>query len=115
MSSPIPSIEGPSGPPTSAPQAQTSASDGATFRSEFEASVRSLAGIPDAPPPAVLEEMALAGRTNEELRASGRQVRFTQDEQGGRVKIELRGSEGKMSRELSISETFDIAAGKPLR
>ena len=116
MSSPILPIQGPQGPHMSAPPAPARACNGMSFRSELEASRREAAGQAhvDAPPPEVLEEIAAAGRTNEELRASGRRVCFTQDEHGGRIGIELRGSEGKMLRELSITEALDLAAGKPL-
>ena len=116
MSSPIPPIHGPSGSHISGSPAPARGCDGTSFRSELEAGRLEALGRAhsDAPPPEVLEEIAAAARTNEQLRASGRHVRFTEDEHSGRIGIELQGSEGKMLRELSIAEALDLAAGKRL-
>jgi hypothetical protein len=125
MSSPIPPIHGPLGPEVATPSAPAHACKATTFRSELEASRSALAGQADArspraellgagtPPPELLEEIAAASRTNEQLRASGRQVRFIQDG-NGQITIELQGAEGEMLRSLSIAEALDMAAGKPL-
>jgi hypothetical protein len=116
MNSPILPVQGPLGYPNIASPAPSGATNGVAFQSELAARKRMFASeaSSDTPPAEVLEEIAAAGRTSEELRASGRLVCFAQDEQSGRVTIELRGHEGNMLRELSIAETLDIATGKPL-
>lgn len=116
MNSPILPVQGPSGYKNhmSASHAGSSA-DGGAFRSELaSAHAYATEPLPDTPPPEVLEEIAAARRTNEELCAHGRRVRFTQDEQSGCPKVELLDEQGKMLRKLSIAEALDMAAGKPL-
>ncbi|HTA13495.1 MAG TPA: hypothetical protein VK781_01395 [Solirubrobacteraceae bacterium] len=116
MNSPILPVPGPLGYPNTASPAPTGVIDGVALPSDPAVSERTLSSgaCSSTPPAGVLEEIAAAGRTSEELRASGRIVRFARDEQSGRVTVELRGREGNMLRALSIAETLDIAAGKPL-
>jgi hypothetical protein len=115
MSSPILPIQDPLGSPASRLRAPAAPVDRAAFRAELQASRRALdSDVSGSPPAEVLEEIAVAGRTNEELRTSGRRVCFTHDENDGHVAIELRGSKGEKLRELSIAEALDLAAGKPL-
>jgi hypothetical protein len=116
MSSPILPVQGPLGYPNNAAPAPTSAAFGVAFPPELAESERVLPSTAnlDGPPSEVMEEISAAGRTSDELRASGRLVRFAQEEQGGRITVELRSCEGTMLRELSIAETLDIATGKPL-
>jgi hypothetical protein len=113
MSSPILPTESPQGSPPPTPSAPGGGSGGVAFESELRAHEQVLAGADEAPPPEVLEEIAAAGRTNEELRAAGRQVRFIQDESQN-ITIELRGPQGELLRTLSVAEALDLAAGKPL-
>jgi hypothetical protein len=114
MSSPILPIQSPPGSPPLSPSAPRGVPDGASFEFELRAREQMLAGeLSDTPPAEVLEEIAAAGRTNEELRAEGRQVRFIQDE-NGQITIELRGPQGELLRKLSVAEALDLAAGKPL-
>ncbi len=115
MSSQISPTEGPLGSLPLPSTAPSGASDGLTFESELRAHERALSGVAlsDTPPAEVLEEIAAASRTNEELRATGRQVRFIHDETG-QITIELRGPQGELLRTLSVAEALDLADGKPL-
>jgi hypothetical protein len=90
------------------------ADDGAISPDRMDARVFAGEPLPSSPPAEVLEEIAAARRTNEELCAHGRRVRFTQDEQSGCPRVELLDDQGKMLRTLSIAEALDMAAGKPL-
>ena len=116
MGSPILPTEGPLGSPMQASPTSTVAGGGASFPSALQASRNALAGEanPGTLPPELLEEIAAAARTNEQLSASGRHVHFVQDEQSGRVTVELWGHEGNMLRTLSIAETLNLAVGKSL-
>jgi hypothetical protein len=119
MSSPILPIWGPSGPPghsASAPTADGGASDGGAFLAALAASERmpTIEASRGGPPPEVLDQIAAAAGRNEQLRASGRELRFCADEQSGRVTIELRDRQAGTARTISAAEALDIAAGKAL-
>lgn len=116
MSSPILPVQGPLGYKNPMSPSHLGSAEGVAFRSELAASAHAYATepLPDTPPSEVLEEIRAARRTNEELCARGRRVRFTQDEQSGCPKVELLDEQGNMLRKLSIAEALDMAAGKPL-
>jgi len=116
MSSPIMPTKGPLGPSTAAPSAGSDAGDIGAFVSELAASDSALAleASRGGPPPEVLDQMAAAGRIDEQLRASGFGLRFSSVAPGERARIEVRDREGNAVRTLSASEAVDIAAGKPL-
>lgn len=68
-----------------------------------------------SPPPALLEEIAQAALTYDQLHAGGHELTFTQGAAGERVAVELLDSAGNVLETLSIADAFDLAAGKPLR
>jgi hypothetical protein len=67
--------------------------------------------IPSEPPPEVLEQMAQAQRTYEQLAAQGRSLHFGHDD-AGRTTVEMRDSNGALVRKLSLSEALDLATGR---
>jgi len=116
MSSPILPIKGPSGPSSATPSAGPAAAEVGAFASELAASESTfaLAVSRGGPPPEVLEQIAAAGTIDEQLRASGHQLRFTSAEPGGRTRIEIHDRAGNAVRTLSAAEAVELAAGKPL-
>lgn len=68
-----------------------------------------------SPPAAVMEEIAQAAVTYDELFASGHALTFTPGGAGERVAVEVRDSGGNVLETLSIADALDVAAGKPLR
>ena len=66
------------------------------------------------PPPELLEQIAVAGRIEEELREGGRQLRFSPAANGERMRIELIDRDGNAMRSLSTAEALELAAGRPL-
>jgi hypothetical protein len=74
----------------------------------------SLDTLPSSPPQEVLDQMASAARTHEELSAQGRELRFSRDERSGRTKIEVRDRGGNVLRTLSPAQALEVAAGAPL-
>ncbi|MGO9762988.1 MAG: hypothetical protein ACLP1Q_17185 [Solirubrobacteraceae bacterium] len=66
------------------------------------------------PPPELLDQIAAAGRIEEQLRESGHQLRFTAAD-GGRTTIELHDRDGNDVRILSTAEALELAAGKPFQ
>jgi hypothetical protein len=68
-----------------------------------------------SPPPALLEEIALAAAAYDELYASGHELAFTPGAAGQRVAVEVLDTGGNVLETLSIADAFDVAAGKPLR
>jgi len=65
------------------------------------------------PPPYVLEQITTAGTIHDELREGGHSVRFL-TAADGRTSIEIHDRDGNALRGLSIAETLDVAAGRPL-
>jgi hypothetical protein len=92
------------------------AGDPAAFHSELSAADRLLASQDGSgtPPPEVLDQVAAAGRISREMRESGHELRFS-DDQGGRVTVELFDREGKTVKSMLISEALELAVGKPLQ
>lgn len=93
-----------------------SAGDPTAFQSDLSASDRLLASEDDSgtPPPEVLAQVAAAGRISREMRESGHELRFSEN-QGGRVTVELSDRKGKTVKSMSISEALEIATGKPVQ
>jgi hypothetical protein len=110
MSSPILPVEGPAGPPENplpvaweidSLEARLSAGDAALDASH------------GSPPPAVLEQIAMACVREEELREQGSELHFVVVP-GQRTTIELHDGETGAVRVLSVSEALDIATGEPV-
>ncbi len=120
MSSPVPFINGlpsaaanaiASAPPPSAGGARRT---GASFPLAPPQQAVSLKTFPASPPSEVLNQMAGATRTHENLQAQGRELHFAHDEASGRIEIEVRDAGGNVLRTISPSEALRVAAGKPL-
>ncbi len=117
MSSPIIPIEGPLDPhivTSTVPVAVDAARIG-TFASELAAGETQLAVIASrgGPPPEVLDQIAAAATIEEQLRESGRQLRFSATD-AGRTRIELQDRDGNTLRVVSTAEALELAVGKPL-
>jgi hypothetical protein len=113
MSSPIMPIRDPSGLRGPSASASTPA-DGGAFSTALAAAERlpAIEASRGGPPPELLDQIAAADARHEQLRASGSELRFSADEQSGRVTIELRNSEADTTRTISTAEAFEIAAGR---
>ncbi|HEY4809466.1 MAG TPA: hypothetical protein VIH71_00265 [Solirubrobacteraceae bacterium] len=116
MSSPILPITDISGCPTDTPQVPTAAEDIGVVVSTLSAGEYPLTLIASrgGPPPELLEQIAVAGAIEEQLRESGRQLRFSLQANGERTRIELVDCDGNVMRRLSTAEALELAAGKPL-
>jgi hypothetical protein len=116
MSSPILPINGPLGLLRVAPSAGAGAEDIGAFVSELTAgeATLALAASRGGPPAEVLDQIAAAGRIEEQLREGGHQLRFSAAAQGERIRIEIHDHEGNPVRTLSTAEALELAAGKPL-
>jgi len=66
------------------------------------------------PPPELLDQMARADEINMRLRRSGREICFALSGDGRSLQIELRDSEGRVLRFLSLAEATDLAEGRRL-
>ena len=100
-------IEGP-GPVQPAPEPPTAGargSDGADFARDLAA-----AGAPSSPPPEVGAEVRAAARAAARLHELGRELRFEQDDDG-RIRVELRDRDGNVLRAVPTAEIFDFAQG----
>jgi hypothetical protein len=115
MSSPTQPIDGPLGQATLTPSTPAGADDIGAFLSELAASADSLAvdASRGGPPPEVLDQIAAAGRIEEQLRESGQQLRFSASTPTEHVRVELHDSQGKVVRALSLAEALELAAGRP--
>ncbi|MGH2877609.1 MAG: hypothetical protein ACRDNJ_04085 [Solirubrobacteraceae bacterium] len=70
--------------------------------------------IPDAPPPDVLDEIAVAAHAHEQLTSAGREVRLDLDPVSGRLRAELIGPGGRMLAKLTATDVIDMACGERL-
>lgn len=70
--------------------------------------------LPADPPPEVLNQMADAARTHEQLSEQGRELRFAGGADGVRTRIEVRDRSGAVLRTLSTAQALAVAAGTPL-
>lgn len=114
MSLPIMPTQVLSGQPCPTENAQDASVD--AFVSELSASDHALtiaANRGDGPPAEVLGQISAAGRISGQLRESGTHLRFSTGP-GQRVAAELVDTEGNTVSKLSIAETLELAAGKPL-
>jgi hypothetical protein len=117
MSSPILPITDLTGCRTDVPHVVTNAEDlggivSALSAGEFPPTLIASRG---GPPPELLEQIAVAGAIEEQLRESGYQLRFSLAANGERTRIELVDRDGNAMRSLSTAEALEIAAGKPLQ
>lgn len=69
------------------------------------------ADVPATPPQEVLDAMDAASRAYQALRAQGRELRFAQDSETGRMTIEVRDLDGNLLRMIPPSKLLDIATG----
>ncbi|MCW3019708.1 MAG: hypothetical protein JWN10_2016 [Solirubrobacterales bacterium] len=119
MSSPLLPIEGHLSPSTTDTQAVAGAEDTGSFlagETPLDTALDTALDVVASrggPPPYVLEQIAAAGRIDEELRDGGRQLRFLTAEDG-RTRIELQDRDGNPHRTLSVAEALELAAGRPL-
>lgn len=65
--------------------------------------------IPASPPQEVLDAMDAASRAYQALRAQGRELRFAQDADTGRMSIEVRDLDGNLLRMIPPSKLLDVA------
>lgn len=115
MSSPITPPQGPAARPVRPAEAARSSAAlqgaGTPFASELAVALDT---VPASPPPEVLEEMQSAAQNHEALRAQGRELRFSRDEQSGRTRIEVRDRSGNVLKTLSPAQALAVAAGAPV-
>ena len=64
--------------------------------------------IPDSPPQEVLDAMDAASHAYQKLRAQGRELRFAQDADTGRLSIEVRDLDGNLLRRIPPSKLLDV-------
>jgi hypothetical protein len=116
MSSPILPITDLTGRPIDTPQLASSAEDAGVIVSALSAREfpPTLIASRGGPPPELLEQIAVAGAIEEQLRESGRQLRFSFAANGERTRIELIDCDGNAMRSLSTAEALEVACGKPL-
>ena len=77
----------------------------------FAAAMASAAGAVASPPPEVSAEVRDAARAAARLHELGRELRFDHGVDG-RLKVELRDTEGNTLRSVPTAEIFDFAEGK---
>jgi hypothetical protein len=92
--------------PRSAPAGQ------AGFGAALDAAVN-VSTLPASPPPSVLEDMYVAGRVAEELRAQKRELHFEPTD-SGRVVVQVRDLDGNVIRTIPPEKALEIASGAPL-
>ena len=110
MSASFPIVGGGPEPPLGThPEQRTRAAGEASFAERMEAA-RAATTLAE-PPPEVRAEVQAAARCADQLHKLGRQLRFEQDE-SGRIRIEVRDLDGNVLRRVPPSEVFDFATGK---
>jgi flagellar protein FlaG len=92
-------------PPRSAPASN------ADFGVSLDAAVN-VSTLPASPPPSVLEDMHVAARVADQLRAQARELHF--EVTSGGVAVEVRDLEGNVIREIPPAKALEVAAGAPL-
>jgi flagellar protein FlaG len=103
---PIGGVERREPAPRSAPAPQ------AGFDATLDAAVN-VSTLPASPPPAVLEDMHVAGRVWAELRAQKRELHF-EPTGNGRVVVQVRDLDGNVIRTIPPAKALEVAAGGPL-
>ena len=103
---PIGGVERTGTAPRSAP------AQGAGFSAALDAAVN-VSTLPASPPPSALEDMHVAARVFEELRAQQRELHF-ESAGNGRVVVQVRDLEGNVIRTIPPAQALEVAAGAPL-
>jgi hypothetical protein len=116
MNSPIMPTKGPLELADAAPSAASDADDLSALVSELTVSEATFAPLASrgAPPPQVLDQIAAAGGIHEQLRESGRHLRFFAGAPGERARLEIRDDDGNLMRTVSMTEAVELAAGRRL-
>jgi uncharacterized FlaG/YvyC family protein len=70
--------------------------------------------IPSQPPESLKAEVDRAAQRVDELKADGRQLHFTRDQNSGRVVVEVQDLSGNVLRTIPPSKALDIASGGSL-
>jgi hypothetical protein len=114
MNSPLLPTSGLSSPTRRTPSGTDPADELTTFVAELGASGRPMRiGARTAgPPPELLEQMAAAGRLQQQLRERGEEIRFAAREPGRQTAITLHDATGESARSVSIAEAFSLLAGE---
>ena len=68
--------------------------------------------LPPSPPPEVLDEVAAARDRAAELAADNRELRFSTDQETGRVIVQVRDLEGNVIRTIPPSEALAVLSGE---
>jgi hypothetical protein len=83
---------------------------GAPKGGDFARDLTNASSVP-SPPHEVTTEVQDAARAAARLHELGRELRFEQGDDG-RLRVELRGHDGNVLRQVPTAEIFDFAAGK---
>jgi hypothetical protein len=105
MNSPIMPTKGPLELADAASSAASDADDLSTLVSELTVSEATFAP---------LASRGAAGGIHEQLRESGRHLRFFAGAPGERARLEIRDDDGKLMRTVSMTEAVELAAGRRL-
>jgi hypothetical protein len=70
--------------------------------------------IPASPPPEVHEAMNVAANAYDDLKASGREMRFRVNEATGKLTVEVHDIHGNLMFAVPGSKALDVAAGGTL-
>lgn len=102
--------------PLGASRSGPASPSGPSFASELSVALDPLPAspVPASPPQEVLEQMGSAAQNHGALRAQGRELRFSRDEQSGRTRIEVRDRSGNVLKTLSPAQALAVAAGAPV-
>jgi hypothetical protein len=73
-----------------------------------------LLSLPGSPPTEVLDAVGAAAARAAELQAANRELHFRNDEESGRVIVEVRDLEGNVIRTIPPSHALDVMAGAPV-
>jgi hypothetical protein len=106
----IPPIRG--GVERTGPPARSAPAPQADFAASLDTAVN-VSTLPASPPPAVLEDMHMAARISEELRAQRRELHF-EVTANGRVAVQVRDLDGNVIRTIPPAKALEVAAGEPL-
>lgn len=96
------------------------ARDVAPTRADFAARLAAVApadrvelssGIPASPPDEVLDQIGAAAQAYEDLRARGRELRFSTSDRSGQLVIEVRDLDGRVLQRIPPTEALAVASG----
>jgi flagellar protein FlaG len=107
----IPPIGG--GVERTGPAARNAPAPKADFSEALDTAVN-VSTLPASPPPAVLEDMHVAARVAEELRAQKRELHF-ETTSGGGVIVQVRDLDGNVIRTIPPAHALEVASGQPLQ